>query len=168
MEKFLRNLAVATAVAALAATSAAAAPTSVSNGPVQAHAAIVKPLTLKKVSDLDFGSIIVQNDGTAVMDTAGNLNCGTTLTCSATGTPAKYNVTGTYGQTVFITKPDVTLTNATNPGTPLTLVLSGPASVVLPNSGTTGTDFTLGGSMSVPAATKDGTYVGDFAVTVNY
>jgi hypothetical protein len=170
MNKSLRNMTLAATAAAvtLTAPAAAAAPVSVSNGPVQAHAAIVKPLTLRKNSDLDFGSIIVQDNGTAVMDTAGALTCPSTLTCSATGTPASYTVTGTNNQTVFITKPDVTLTNSANPGTPLTLVLSGPASVVLPNSGTAGTTFTLGGSMAIAASTKDGTYLGDLNVTVNY
>jgi Mat/Ecp fimbriae major subunit len=170
MNKSLRNMTLAAAAAALGltATAAAAAPVSVSNGPVQAHAAIVKPLTLTKISDLDFGSIVVQDNGTAVMDTAGNLTCPATLTCGTTGTAAQYKVTGTNNQVVFITKPDVTLTNAANPGTPLTLVLSGPASVTLPNSGTTGTTFNLGGSMAISATTKDGTYVGDLNVTVNY
>jgi hypothetical protein len=167
MTKFLRTAAAA-AVLTFVATAAAAAPTSVSNGPVQAHAAIVKPLTLTKVSDIDFGSIVVQDNGTVTMDTAGNITCPSTLTCAGSGTAAGYKVTGTNNQVVQITKPDVTLTNAANPGTPLTLVLSGPTSVTLPNSGTTGTTFTLGGSMAIAASTKDGTYVGDLHVTVNY
>jgi hypothetical protein len=172
MNKSLRNMTLAaTAVAViLTAPAAAAAPVSVSNGPVQAHAAIVKPLTLTKVSDLDFGSIIVQDNGLAVLNPDGTFTCPATLTCSGPGTPAKYHVTGTNNQVVQITKPDVVMTNATNPGTPLTLVLTnhGPTSVTLPNSGSTGIDFTLGGEINISAATKDGTYVGDLAVTVNY
>jgi hypothetical protein len=170
MNKSLRNMALTATAAALTliAAPAAAAPTSVSNGPVQAHATIVKPLTLTKVSDMDFGSIVVQDNGTAVMDTAGVLTCPATLTCAASGTPAQYKVTGTNNQVVFITAPNVTLTNAANPGTPLTLTLAGPASVTLPNSGTTGTNFSLGGSLPIAATTKDGTYVGDLNVTVNY
>lgn len=168
MITIVRNSLMAMALAAAATQPALGATTSVSNGPVQAHTTIVKPLTLTKVSDLDFGSIVVQDNGTATMDTAGNLSCGTTLTCSATGTPAQYKVTGTNNQIVFITKPSVTLTNAGNPGTPLTLVLNGPASVTLPNSGQAGVTFNLGGSMAIAASTKDGTYVGDLNVTVNY
>lgn len=163
MNKFLLG-----ATAAALASAASAAPTSVSNGPVQAHATIVKPLTLQKNSDLDFGSIVVQDNGTITMDTAGAITCPATLTCATTGTPAQYKVTGTNNQTVNITAPNVTLTNAGNPGTPLTLVLNAPASVVLPNSGTTGTTFNVGGSMAIAATTKDGTYVGDLNVTVNY
>jgi hypothetical protein len=156
------------AATAFAATSANAAPTSVSNGPVQAHATIVKPLTLTKVSDMDFGSIVVQDNGTASLDSTGALTCPATLTCSGTGTPAEYKVTGTNNQVVFITKPDVTLTNASNPGTPLTLVLTGPTQVTLPNSGASGVNFKLGGDLAIAASTKEGVYQGDLAVTVNY
>ena len=161
-------LSVALAATALTATSAVAAPTSVSNGPVQAHATIVKPLTLTKVSDMDFGSIVVQDDGTASLANSGSLTCPATLTCAGTGTPAEYTVTGTNNQVVFITKPNVTLTNTANPGTPLTLVLTGPTQITLPNSGASGINFKLGGDLAILATTKEGVYQGDLAVTVNY
>ena len=170
MNKSLRTMALATTAAALTliAVPAIAAPTSVSNGPVQAHATIVKPLTLSKVSDMDFGSIVVQDNGTASLSNAGALTCPATLTCAATGTPAEYTVTGTNNQVVFITKPNVTLTNTVNPGTPLTLTLTGPTQVTLPNSGATGINFKLGGDLAILATTKEGVYQGDLAVTVNY
>lgn len=159
-----------TALAAtlVAATSANAATTSVSNGPVQAHATIVKPLTLTKVSDMDFGSIVVQDNGTASLSNSGTLTCPATLTCAGTGTPAEYTVTGTNNQVVYITAPNVTLTNTGNPGTPLTLVLTGPSQITLPNSGASGINFKLGGDLAIAASTKEGVYQGDLAVTVNY
>ena len=166
MNKSLLSLTLA--ATALTATAANAAPTSVSNGPVQAHATIVKPLTLTKVSDMDFGSIVVQDDGTASLSNAGTLTCPATLTCASTVTPAEYTVTGTNNQVVFITKPNVTLTNTANPGTPLTLVLTGPTQITLPNSGATGMNFKLGGDLAILATTKEGVYQGDLAVTVNY
>ena len=166
MNKSLLSLTLA--ATALTATAANAAPTSVSNGPVQAHATIVKPLTLTKVSDMDFGSIVVQDNGTASLSNAGALTCPATLTCASTGTPAEYTVTGTNNQVVFITKPNVTLTNTANPGTPLTLVLTGPTQITLPNSGATGMNFKLGGDLAILATTKEGVYQGDLAVTVNY
>ena len=77
---------------------------------------------------------------------------------------------GTTNQVVTITKPDVTMTNTTNPGTDLTLVLNGygPDNVTLPNSGSSGINFKLGGASSIPANVKDGVYTGDLNVTVNY
>ena len=163
-----QSLLITLAVAAFAGTSANAAPTSVSNGPVQAHATLVKPLTLTKVSDMDFGSIVVQDNGTASLANSGTLTCPATLTCAGTGTPAEYTVTGTNNQVVYITAPNVTLTNTGNPGTPLTLVLTGPSQITLPNSGASGINFKLGGNLAIAASTKEGVYQGDLAVTVNY
>ena len=171
MTKSLRNTALAATVAALtlSATQANAAPDAAAT-PATAKATIVKPLTLTKVANMDFGSIIVQDNGTITLDNAGGIVCSATLTCAATGTPAEYTVTGTNNQDVQITKPNVTLTNSTNPGTDLTLVLNGfgPTSVTLPNSGSTGINFKLGGQIAIPANVKDGVYTGDLNVTVNY
>jgi len=170
MSKFLRMTTLVATATALTAVPAIAAPVSVSNGPVTSRAQIVKPLTLARVGDMDFGSIVVQDNGTISMDATGAITCTTNLTCASTGTPAEYKVTGTNNQVVNITKPDVTLTNSGNPGTPLTLVLNGfgPASVTLPNSGSTGINFKLGGSIAIAATTKDGLYTGNLNITVDY
>ena len=154
----------------LYSTPAIAAPTGSSNGPATAHAKIVKPLTLESVANMEFGDITVQDAGVATMDAAGAITCTGGLTCAATGTPAEYKVTGTNNQIVYITKPNVTLTNTVNPGTPLTLVLNGhgPTQQLLPNSGSTGINFTLGGEITIAASTLEGDYNGDLAVTVDY
>ena len=170
MSKFLRMTALAVTATALTSVPAFAAPVGLVGQTVTARAQIVKPLTLQKQSDMDFGSIVVQDNGTISMDATGAITCSTNLTCGTTGTPAEYKVTGTNNQVVNITKPNVTMTNAGNPGTPLTLVLNGfgPTSVTLPNSGSTGINFKLGGSIAIAASTKDGLYTGDLAVTVDY
>jgi hypothetical protein len=62
----------------------------------------------------------------------------------------------------------VSLINAANPGTPLTLDLTAPTTVTLPNSGATGFNFSVGGSIAVAASTRDGVYNGDLNVTVDY
>ena len=165
----LLRMTLAASVAALTLTSApaAAAPTGSSNS-ATATARIVKPLTLTRTSHMNFGDIVVQDAGVATLAMGGALSCTGGLTCAATGTPAAYLVTGTNNQVVTVTAPDVTLTNTANPGTPLTLDLNAPTSVTLPNSGTSGQNFSVGGSISVAASTKDGTYTGDLAVTVDY
>ena len=166
----LLRMTLAASVAAVTLTSvpAVAAPTSSSNGPATARARIVKPLTLTRTSHMDFGDIVVQDAGVATLAMGGALTCSVTLTCAATGTPAAYLVTGTNNQVVTVSAPDVTLTNAANPGTPLTLDLNAPASILLPNSGATGENFSVGGSIAVAATTRDGLYTGDLAVTVDY
>lgn len=167
MTKFVRLAALAAIT--FAATPAFAAPVSVSNGPVTATARITKPLTLEKVGDMDFGSIAVQDAGTATMNAlTGAVTCTANLTCTGATTAAEYKVKGTNNQVVQITKPNVTLTNTDSSGTTMTLVLTGPTTYTIPNAGATGGDFTLGGSIAVAASQRDGTYVGDLAVTVEY
>ena len=166
----LLRMTLAASVAAVTLTSvpAVAAPTSSSNGPATARARIVKPLTLTRTAHMDFGDSVVQDAGVATLAMGGALSCTGGLTCAATGTPAAYLVTGTNNQVVTVTAPDVSLTNAANPGTPLTLDLNAPASILLPNSGATGENFSVGGSIAVAATTRDGLYTGDLAVTVDY
>ena len=169
MTNILRmTLAASVAALTLTSTPAIAAPTG-ATPPATARARIVKPLTLEAQQNLDFGDIVVWGTGTASMDGAGNITCtATNLVCAATGTAAEYKVTGTNNQIVYITAPDVTLTNTVNPGTPLTLVLSAPASVTLPNSGSNGVNFNVGGSIAIDQATNEGVYNGNLAVTVDY
>jgi len=168
MTKFVRLAALA-AAATIAATPAAAQ-VSVSNGPVTATARITKPLTLSKVAggDLDFGTIIVTASDTVTLTNLNALTCGVTvgnLSCSGATTVAEYKVTGTNNNTVNISKPDVTLSNGTDT---MTLVLNGPSSVPLANSGAAGVNFALGGSIFIDEAKSPGTYTGNLAVTVQY
>lgn len=168
MHNFLRMTLAAGAAALALSAAPAVAGTSVTGSTVTARAQILKPLTLTSSGNMDFGAIVVQGAGTVTMDSLGNLVCTTSLTCTTTGTTVTYTVTGSNNQVVNITKPNVTLKNSLNSGTDLTLVLSGPTQVTLPNSGTSGTNFKLGGAISIPAAVNDGVYTGDLAVTVDY
>lgn len=166
MTKFVRLAALA-AAATIAATPAAAQ-VSVSNGPVTATARVQKPLTLTRLDDIDFGTILVQGSDTISIDyTNGNLSCGApaNLTCSGATKRAQYRVTGTNNQNVTVSKPDVTMSNGTDS---LTLVLSGPATVNLTNSGSTGNTFYVGGSIAIDENVSVGTYTGNLAITVEY
>jgi hypothetical protein len=48
------------------------------------------------------------------------------------------------------------------------LVVDSPGSVLLTNSGPPGTDFSLGGSITLSSSTESGLYSGTFNVTVDY
>ena len=67
-----------------------------------------------------------------------------------------------------ITAPNVVLTNQSDQTRTLTLVVDNPGSVTLQNGGKKGTDFSLGGSISLSSATAGGVYAGTFDVTVDY
>jgi hypothetical protein len=169
MTKFVR-LTAAVAALTLAATPAFAAPVQ-PDKQATATARVIKPLTLTWVQDLDLGSITLVNSGatTVGITHAGVFSCPVgDVTCSGTPQVAKYNVTGVNNQVVTINSGNVSLVNQTDPTKTLLLTVSSPGTVTLANSGAPGTDFSLGGSVTVDGTTTEGTYQGTFAVTVNY
>ena len=90
------------------------------------------------------------------------------VTCAGTTQVAVYRVTGTNNQNVTVTAADVLMKNQADITKTLTLAVDAPPTVNLGNSGNAGTNFAIGGAITVSGATVEGTYVGDFDVTVNY
>jgi len=179
MTNFIRMTSLAATVAALALTAtpsmAATGPTPVSpDKQATATARVVKPLTLTWVRDLDLGTIVLSGAGAwtgAVVgiDKAGTFSCANVnVTCSGATKNAEYTITGTNNQVVTVNANDVTLTNQNDNTKTLTLTVDKPATVNLGTSGASGTPLDIGGSISVDSTTADGTYLGTFAVTVNY
>jgi hypothetical protein len=169
MTNFLRMTAAAAALA-LSATPALAAPVN-PDKQARATARIVKPLTLTWVQDLDLGSITLVDSGATTVSLShdGSFSCPSgNVTCSGTPQVAKYKVTGVNNQTVTINSSDVTLTNQLDATKTLLMTVSSPGTVKITNSGSTGTEFSLGGAITVDGTTAEGTYSGNFAVTVNY
>ena len=160
----------AVAALALTATPAFAAPVQ-PDRQATATARIIKPLTLTWVDDLDLGSITLVDSGptTVGITRGGVFSCpGTAVTCSCTPKVARYRITGTNNQSVTVTAGNVSLVNQADATKTLLLTVDAPASVPLGNSGQSGTEFAIGGSISVAGSDAEGTYVGTFAVTVDY
>jgi Mat/Ecp fimbriae major subunit len=173
MTKVLRLTALAATVAALAvtATEAAAAPVSATAN-ATARARILRPLTLTSTQNFDLGIIVLAGAGaytaTVGLDRAGTFNCDSNsgnVACSGTPVRAIYNVTGTQGQNVTIASGPVSMTNGTDT---LTLTPDHNTTVTLANSGAPGSNFFVGGSLSIPSTTSDGVYTGTFALTADY
>ena len=176
MTKFLRMTCLVASVAATALTAAPAAAAPVgATTPANARARIVKPLTLTATGELYFGTIVIPAAGVTATRTIAvtNLNvrdcagASTEVTCSDPTTVPTYNVTGTNGLPVNITKTASSLTGS-NGGPLMAFRPTGPNSVVLPNSGNAGTNFTIGGEIDIVPATVDGVYTGAINVTVDY
>lgn len=154
-------------VASWAAPSAAATVT------VLVTAQSVKPLVITKVQDLSLGSVTLRpgswSNASISLSQAGVLTCtNTNVTCSGATQAAEYNVQGSGQQTVHISAPNVTMTNQSDPTQTLALVTNAPATIVLKNSGAPGSNFSIGGSVTLNSNTAPGTYVGTFNVTVDY
>jgi hypothetical protein len=161
-------------VAAFAAATAAGlcAPANAATVNAQVQAKVVKPLTIQWRQDLDFGTILlgtgIWSATTVHLTQAGALTCPAPLTCSGSSQVAIYNVAGTKQQGVSITVPKVTLVNQADSSKTLTLTPDAPTSLTLANSGAPGSNFSIGGSITVSSTTADGTYTGTFNVTADY
>lgn len=134
---------------------------------------VLKPITITWVQDLDLGTITLTggtwSGATIGITHAGVFTCTSTrVACSGVTRVARYNVTGSNSAPVRISAPNVTLVNQSDTSKTLTMTVSNPGTVVLPNSGNRGVDFSLGGSITVNSTTASGTYRGTFNVTVDY
>ncbi len=170
MTKTLRMTA-AVAALALSATPAFAAPVQ-PDKQATATARINKPLTLTWVQDLDLGTITMVDAGAAAVvgiSRAGVPSCPAgNVTCSGTMQVAKYRITGVNNTSVKVNTGNVSLVNQADNTKTLLLTVDAPANVPLGNSGVAGTEFSIGGNISVDSSAVDGTYIGTFAVTVEY
>lgn len=160
---FLKGALVATV--AIAATPALANPAN-----FNANATIVKPLVVTKVTDLNFGSTTMNptlsSETVSVAAASGSVAvCGSVqLTCSGGG-EASFTVAGVGTQTVGLSygTPPTTLSDG-GTGT-VAFALNAPASVALTDGAGT---FYVGGTITVVAATKPGSYTAPLTVTANY
>jgi len=155
------------------AAFAAATPAHAANNVAQVSANVVKPLILTWIQNLDLGTVVLGpgtwSNATVAISRAGIFSCtNTNVTCTGATQVARYNVSGTNNQVVRISAPNVTLVNQSDPTKTLTLVVDSPGTVTLTNSGPPGSNFSLGGSISLSSTTAGGVYSGTFNVTVDY
>jgi ABC-type amino acid transport substrate-binding protein len=163
----------AAAVAAVTTATSASAQATSSTPRATANARLIKPLTLASLRDVNFGTIVmgtVTTDQTVTIDrVTGLVSCGsnTVLACSGTPTTGQYRVTGTQGQVVVISSAaSFPLSNGL--GGTLNFVPSFQPNLTLANSGSTGNDFFVGGSITIGSGTQDGVYTGQIDIQVSY
>jgi len=161
------------AVSVAFAAFGAATPAHAANNVATVSANIVKPLILTWIQNLDLGTVVLGpgtwSNATVAISRNGVFSCtNANVTCNGATQVARYNVSGTNNNVVRISAPNVTLTNQSDPTKTLTLVVDSPGTVTLTNSGPPGTNFSLGGSISLSSSTAGGTYAGTFNVTVDY
>ncbi|HVL78168.1 MAG TPA: DUF4402 domain-containing protein [Sphingomicrobium sp.] len=155
-------------LSALPARAAAQAPDQNAAG----TASILKPLTLQKRADMDFGYLAVGAAGTAVINphTGAITTTGGVMAAGGSPTPARFVGVSARNTPVIIRLPK----NA------ITLTRSGGTETVTLNNWTTdgpttrhvsaGTpfEFRVGGTLAVGANQVEGTYVGTFNVSIQY
>ncbi len=170
MTKFLTKAALAATVLVFASPVLAA---QAGKGDFKAKTKIVKPVTLTKVTDLDFGTTTMNPTLTTATVTVAD-GTGATAVCSSAqltcsgGFPASFTLSsGVQGQTVLISfdNPPTTLlhTNGTNT---VGFSLDAVENVLLDSTGAG--KFNVGGTITVVSATADGDYNATVNIVANY
>ena len=163
-------------LAASAALALLLLPAAASAVPVAASASgkgtVLRPLTVVKQADLDFGELVVTGAGTAVINPVSGAitTTGPVTRVGSTGHAATFTTTGSRNSIVIIHVPNsaTTLTRVGGGGT-MTVsnwTLDGPINRRIPL--TSAFNFSVGATLNVGAAQADGVYAGTFAVTVQY
>lgn len=133
---------------------------------------MLRPLSLLKQSDLDFGKLVAAGAGTAVINPVSG---ATTVTGPLTpvgtaGHAATFTATGSKNSVVLIRIPTAAVTLTQVGGTATMTVsnwtLDGATNRRIPQN--SAFNFSVGGTLNVGANQADGTYTGTFAVTVQY
>ena len=157
---------VAAAVALLAAAPLAAAPST-------GETVVLRPLTLVKVDDLDFGALIATpvagtatvNPLTGAVSTTGGVTAVSSATSAASFAGAR-SLRGPVQIRIPTAPIAVTRAGGTQTMTVNNWTLDGHKTFVVgPNEAF---EFNVGATLFVGANQMPGTYVGNFNVTVNY
>jgi hypothetical protein len=151
--------------------AAAAAPVQ-SVPKAKAELAIVRPLSLVRIADMDFATLGVTTGGTATIDpVSGNMTVsGGLLHMSGSPSPARYAGAALKKSVVNIKIPNRPL---------LVRRVGGTETLTVSNFTLDGQDkralaqqalftFAVGAQITVPAGAVEGIYVGDIDVTVQY
>lgn len=166
------GLGLAALAALLAAAPVAAAPIGATPKP-KAKALVLIPLTLTRIQDLDFGTIMASssagmvavNASTGARTTSG----GVTGHPSATGQRARFAGAGSAGQQVFLLLvPPPVLTNSLTGETMDVLAMSLDGSPIRTIDGTRAFFVGVGGVISVAADQGEGLYAAEFELYADY
>lgn len=164
----LSRFAIAAAGAALGMSSAAHAVPATTNA--DGKALILVPLTLTKIDDLNFGTVVPSAvSGTVTIDAATGARTiagGVTGVASDAGNRARFGGAGSAGQLVlFSLTPPATVADGLGNTIPITLQLEATSATI---DATKAFYLGVGGELSVGANQAEGLYSADFTVTADY
>ncbi len=169
MNWFMRFPLVIALLAGLLAGPASASPVAAPTPPA-AQAALMRPLTLVKLADMNFGDLIVTTGGSATINpTTGVMSVtGGLLPIGGTPSPGRFTGVATRLALIFIRTPTSVQLKRVGGIETLTLDTLTLDGFALRLVGATPFQFAVGGRLLVPAGTVDGIYVGQVDVTVEY
>jgi hypothetical protein len=157
---------------ALIAATLASTPAVAATDDARSRATVLRPITVVRTGDLDFGTILRGTTaGRVVINASTGARTVTGGVLVAGGTPrrATFTITGTPRRvvTIRLTPTSTTLTNG-NGGTMLVnaFTLNGSANRRLSATGSIA--LGVGARLNVAANQADGNYTGTFNLTINY
>lgn len=159
------------ALALLAPAAGLAAPISPPANP-EAQLSLLKPLTLTKLADMDFGDLVVTTAGTAVINAVTDTMSTTGGVIAAGGTPhaAMFRGVAQGSSVVNIKVPNRAQTLTRVGGTETIVIdnftLDGQSKRAMAQAGVF--DFKVGATLRPAAGQVDGVYTGTFDVTIQY
>ena len=177
--KLCRGACSALTIAATTASAIPCAPAHAADMAGTANAAVVRPNTLIKTDDLDFGTLVSgATGGTVTIDPVTNARTtgGGVTPVGPAAQRATFQGTGGIFLITVSGSTSVTLTRAGGAAAPMTANLVRAASTsgggiallgatLLPSGVQT---YYIGGTLTVPANQPEGDYSGTFTLTVNY
>jgi hypothetical protein len=158
-------------LALLAPAAGLAAPKAAASPP-PGQATLMKPLTLLKLADMDFGNLSVTTAGTAVINPVTDTMAVSGGVLRAGGTPHAALFRGrAQGSAVVNIKIPTGGVNLTRVGGTQTILLNaftldGQSKRAMAQAGTF--DFKVGATLSPAANQMEGVYTGTFNVTIQY
>ena len=165
------SLAAALPLALLAPAAGRAAPVS-PPAPPSGKASLMRPLTLTKLNDMDFGSLGVTANGTAVINpvTDTMTTSGGVLRLGGTPRAATFRGVAQGSAVVIIRIPNGGINLVRAGGTETILLnaftLDGQSKRTMAKAGVF--DFKVGATLRPTAGQADGLYTGTFDVTIQY
>jgi|SRR6185369_12046419 hypothetical protein len=160
------------AVAALVLLVPAATLHAASIGLANGNALVIRPVTVTKTKDMDFGVVAVTTAGTALLEPNADVISATGGVVLAGGNPHSAEFAGAAQSSSVVnikvpSKPStLTRVGGTETVTVSNFTLQGQAKRTLAKAQSF--TFRVGGTLNVAANQAEGTYVGTFDVTVQY
>jgi hypothetical protein len=165
------------ALSALTASNSAFAQSNTSSVAASGSVTLIRPLTITKNADLNFGRIVKPASGTGTVTMANTSDTavaavGAVALAGISTSRAKFTINGEGGQVVNVTVPANVVISDGTPADNITVTLNPDlgASVTLSNAlaAAGSASLNIGGNLSVPNANSTGLYTGSFTVTVAY
>jgi hypothetical protein len=151
---------------------------------VDTSVGLIEPLTITKLSDLDFGKLVVTTGGTVVMTPTVTPTCSTTggVIHTAECEPAVFGGASQFGERVRIRRPVGRTVTLTGPGADMTITnitINGDPTLIPVQSNPNWERFLVGsldgtfvfrvaGTLNVNAGQLPGVYTGTFDIRLDY